>query len=70
MAVQADLSLHWMYMLRYVFSGHVSYTCQVNPFISIDNPFMPSGHFYLKSLDKSISYIRGVWLVFITIMFH
>ena len=24
---------------------------------------MPSGLFYLSSLDKSISYIRGVWLV-------
>ena len=31
-------------------------------------PFMPSGLFYLNSLDKSISYIRGVWTVFI-IMF-
>ena len=28
------------------------------------NPFMPSGIFYLKPLDKSISYIRGVWVVF------
>ena len=28
------------------------------------NPFMPSGLFYLKSLDRSISYVRGVWLVF------
>ena len=25
---------------------------------------MPSGLFYLKSLDKSISYIRDGWLVF------
>ena len=24
------------------------------------NPFIPSGLFYLTSLDKSISYIRGV----------
>ena len=35
----------------------------------IVNPFMPSRFFYLKSLDKSISYIRGIWLVFIIIMF-
>ena len=25
---------------------------------------MPDGFFYLNSLDRSISYIRGVWLVF------
>ena len=30
---------------------------------------MPSGHFYLYSLDRSISYIRGVLSVFISIMF-
>ena len=30
---------------------------------------MPSGLFYFKYLDKSISYIKGVWLVFIIIMF-
>ena len=29
------------------------------------NPVMPSALFYLNSLDKSISYIRDVWLVFI-----
>ena len=28
------------------------------------NPFMLSRLFYLSSLDKSISIIRGVWLVF------
>ena len=33
------------------------------------NPFMPSGLFYLNSLDRSISNIRDVWLVFIIIMF-
>ena len=32
-------------------------------------PFKPSGVFYLNSLDRSISYIRGVWLVFISTMF-
>ena len=32
------------------------------------NPLMPSGHFYLNVLDRSISYIWGVWLVFIIIM--
>ena len=31
---------------------------------------MLSGLFHLKSLDKSISYIKGVWLDFIIIMFH
>ena len=29
---------------------------------------MPSGLFYHNSLDRSILYIRGVWLVFIIIM--
>ena len=33
---------------------------------TVVNPFMPSRFFYLKSLDKSISYIRGIWLVFIS----
>ena len=32
------------------------------------NPFMPNGLIYLKSLDSSISCIRGVWLVFIITM--
>ena len=26
------------------------------------HPFKPSGLFYRNSLDRSISYIRGVWL--------
>ena len=30
------------------------------------NTFTSSGLFYLNSLDRSISCIRGVWLVFIT----
>ena len=30
---------------------------------------MPSGFFYFNSLDGFISYIRGVWLVFIIIIF-
>ena len=34
------------------------------------HPFMPSGLFYLESLGKSISYIKGAWLVFIIIMFR
>ena len=33
------------------------------------NPFMPNGLFYLKPLDKSIRLYRGVWVVFIIIMF-
>ena len=33
------------------------------------NTFMPSGLFYLKSLDKFISYIGGVWLNFIITTF-
>ena len=28
------------------------------------NSFMPNELFYNHSLDRSISYIRGVWLVF------
>ena len=31
------------------------------------NPFMPSWLFYLTSLDRSILYVRGVWLVFIIV---
>ena len=32
------------------------------------NPFMPNGLFYLNSEDMSISYIRGVWLVFLLLL--
>ena len=32
------------------------------------NPFMPSGLFYHNSLDRSISYIRGVWLGFFLLL--
>ena len=35
----------------------------------IFDPFIPSGLFYHCSLDRSISYIRGIWLVFIIFMF-
>ena len=30
---------------------------------------MPSGLFYLRVLDRSISYIKGIWLVLFIIMF-
>ena len=33
------------------------------------NSFMLSGFFFLNSLDRSISYIRDVWLVCIFIIF-
>ena len=33
------------------------------------NPFMPSGLFHLTSLDRSISYVSSVWLVFIITIF-
>ena len=33
------------------------------------NPFMPNDHFDLNSLDRFISYIEGVWLVFIITIF-
>ena len=33
------------------------------------NPFMPSGFIYRNFLDRFISYIRGVWLVIIIVMF-
>ena len=33
------------------------------------NPFMPSGIFYFKCLDRSVSYIRGGCLVIIIIIF-
>ena len=29
---------------------------------------MPSGHFYIYSLDRSISYRRGVWLFFFLLL--
>ena len=38
--------------------------------IYLFNLFMMSGLFYLKSLDRSISNTRGVWLVFIATMFY
>ena len=34
------------------------------------NPFTPSGLFYRNSLDKSISYIRSVCIIFIITAFH
>ena len=37
--------------------------------VRLINPFMPSGIFYHNSFDRSFCYIRGVWLVFIIIMF-
>ena len=33
------------------------------------NPFMPSGLFYLSSLDQSISILRGAWSVLIITLF-
>ena len=33
------------------------------------NPFMPNALFYLYTSDRSIFYIRGVWLVFINAIF-
>ena len=38
-------------------------------YIRCFNPFMLNGLFYLNSLGRSIFHIRGVWLVFIIIMF-
>ena len=37
--------------------------------VIVINPFMPTGLLYLKSLGRSISYIRGVWLDIIITMF-
>ena len=34
------------------------------------DPFMPSGFFYLNSLDQSISSFRGVWSALIITMFY
>ena len=42
--------------------------CPIRAIASI-NPFMPSGIFNLDSLDRFISYIGGVWLVFLITMF-
>ena len=33
--------------------------------LTLISPFMPKRLFYLNSLDRSISYIRGVWLDFL-----
>ena len=38
------------------------------PYIGF-NPFINSGLFYLNSIDRSVSYISGVRLVFIIVMF-
>ena len=35
----------------------------------LPNPFMPSGFFYYNSLDRFISFINGVRLVIIIVMF-
>ena len=49
----------WIYlMMKIVLS---SLGCKIFRF----NPFMSSRLFYLKSLDKFISYIGGVWVIFI-----
>ena len=37
--------------------------------LHVFNPFIPCGLFYRNSLDRSISYMMSVWLVFIIIMF-
>ena len=34
------------------------------------NTFMPRGLFYLKSLERSITSLRGVWSVLIITMFY
>ena len=36
----------------------------------VDDPYMPSGRFYCDPLERSISYKRGVWLVFMITMFY
>ena len=38
-------------------------------FTEFINPYVPSRFFYFNSLHDFISYIRGVWLVFIIAMF-
>ena len=61
-ATQQMLLLPVMYT-RYT---NVFYTMQFAQILF--NPFIPSGIFYLNSLLRSISYIIGIWLVFIIIM--
>ena len=48
---------------------HGAIYCSPAKMILKINPFMPSGLFYLNSLDQSISKRRCVWLVFIFTMF-
>ena len=37
-------------------------------FCFFDNPFIPSRLFYLNSLDRSISYLKGAWLLIIIVL--
>ena len=43
---------------------------QLQFFVSLLKPYMPSELFYLKSLDMPISNRKGVWLVFIITMLY
>ena len=38
-------------------------------FLNLITSFMPSGHCYHNSFERSFSNIRGVWLVFIIMIF-
>ena len=51
---QANVALKYAVGRKYYFPKNI-----------ILNPFLSSGLFYLISLDKSISCIRGIWSVFI-----
>ena len=57
-------SIAWIYRCLPVETRNYRYTSSVCKF----NPFMPSGLFYLTSLDRFISNIGGAWLVFIITM--
>ena len=63
---QSDLDL-FAFLLKRAILKKRSYSLCEHYFF---NPFMPNGLFYLNSLDRSISHIIGVWLVFIIFMFN
>ena len=59
------------HILRAVSDHSANCNSLIKAFITSDvNLFMPNGLFYLNSLDRSISFISGVWLVSIITMFR
>ena len=70
-----ELAFHLFYHVSFCLNIHMliikSVTEPLFIVLTLDGckPFMPSGHFYLTSLDRSISCIGDVWLLFIMTLF-